>query len=123
MLKKLTIRLPMEWVERLEAEAKREKTFLANVLRDKISGAKDLQADSSDKVSKDTLLLEKIDQQLTDLQANHPRTQPSSPQENPLLIETLFVVRELLFERNAQALRRIDEKIDRLFGKDRIKIL
>lgn len=113
----------MEWVERLEAEAKREKTFLANVIRDKISGAKDSQADPSDRVSEDALLLQNINQQLTAIQASHSKTQPSSPQENPLLVETLFVVRELLFERNAQALRRIDEKIDRLFGKDRRKIL
>ena len=120
---KINLRLPAAWVASFRREACQEKTSLSNVIRSKIAGRKDVALDESTEPFELSLWLQKLEEKLLTFQARHSDPNPSSPQENPELIETLLIVRELLFERNAQALRRINDKVERLFGKDRRKIL
>ena len=120
---KINLRLPAAWVASFQREARQEKTSLSNVIRSKIAGRKDITLDESTEPFELSLWLQKLEEKLIAFQTRHSEPSSSSPQENPELIETLLIVRELLFERNAQALRRIDDKVERLFGKDRRKIL
>lgn len=47
---------------------------------------------------------------------------PLQADPDPLLVEVLWLLRELATERNAQALARVSSKLDAVFGRDRSRV-
>jgi len=53
-----------------------------------------------------------------------PSAAPSQASEiDHLACETILLLREFLFERHAQVLKKVDEKMEKRFGKDRRRVL
>lgn len=105
MLRKMALRLPIELFEELQREALREKTSVSNLVREIILHSK---------ISKNDFSNPSI----------FPQQAPEqSSEENLINLETLFLLREFLFERNAQILKKVDERMEKQFGKDRKKII
>lgn len=105
MLRKMALRLPIELFEELQREALREKTSISNLVREIILHSK---------ISKNDFSNPSISPQ---------QAPEQSPEENLINLETLFLLREFLFERNAQILKKVDERMEKQFGKDRKKII
>ncbi len=105
MLRKMALRLPIELFEALQREALREKTSISNLVREIILHSK---------ISKNDFSNPSISPQ---------QAPEQSPEENLINLETLFLLREFLFERNAQILKKVDERMEKQFGKDRKKII
>ncbi len=105
MLRKMALRLPIELFEELQREALREKTSISNLVREIILHSK---------ISKNDFSNPSISPQ---------QAPEQSPEENLINLETLFLLREFLFERNAQILKKVDERMEKRFGKDRKKVI
>ena len=56
----------------------------------------------------------------SDEEIEKPKPFPSNDSDFTTL-ETLLLLREFLFERNGQILKKVDEKLDARFGRDRKK--
>ena len=104
MLKKLTIRLPIDLFENLRDEGVKYHIPISDLIREKIIRAENLENEFK-KIS-------------MPVQQNTAQ----SVDNNFINLETLFLLREFLFERNAQILKKVDERMDKRFGKDRKKI-
>ena len=120
-LKKVSFRIASTLAEECEREARQLKLPLSHILRDRF-----LQKGSSDFSNREAY--SQIFSQLEFISKNLEQAQSSSTNQNfsslnhSLLIEILFLLREFLFERNAQVLKKVDEKLDHLLGKERKKI-
>lgn len=89
----ISVRIPIDVFEELQAEALKHRISISNVVRQK-------------------LVSEKI---IT--------PKEKSSELDLVTIEILFLLREFIFEKNGQILKKIDEKMERQFGKERKKIL
>jgi hypothetical protein len=103
MLRKITLRLPFDIFEDLKEEAQKYCVSISDVIRERL-----LRPEIS---NNDFPNLSTSPKQITN--------QPS--EDNLINLEILFLLREFLFERNGQILKRVDEKMERRFGKDRKK--
>ena len=122
MLRKLTHRLPIDVFEELQEEALKHRISISDVIRDKLLWCKsyELKGGPSNPASR----------QMRFAQDDGPE-RLSSPEQAPkpnsevdfAIFEILFLLREFLFERNGQILKKIDEKMERRFGKERKRIL
>lgn len=118
MSQRISVRVPNEVFYALHEEAKIHGVKISDVVRDKILQAK------GTKLGKPFLSEESKFEAFT-----KPGT--GTNHENKFLIpnldfatlETLFLLREFLFERNAQILKRVDDKMEKRFGKERKRIL
>lgn len=124
MLRKCSLYLPLDLYEDLQALSREHRTSLTDVIRGKILQTK---VDSENRHSSSQILslLQSIHQKLLEQKETSSSQTPSSMNQNSdfLLVEILFLLREFLFERNGQVLRKVDEKLDQHFGKDRRKVL
>ncbi len=124
LLRKFSLGLPWEMYEELQKIALQQKMSLTDVIRGRILQAQNssVNTNSLDQILS---LLQLIHQKLTEQKEPNSTQAISSENQSsdPLLLEILFLLREFLFERNGQVLRRVDEKLDRHFGKDRKKVL
>ena len=122
-LKKVSFRLPSELVEEYEMKANRFEMPLSHILRDQFLQGSSATDPTSDPSAQILQAIQNIGQKLTELQLSPATETNSSAQDNPLCLEILFLLREFLFERNAQVLKKVDEKMEKRFGKDRKRIL
>lgn len=118
MLRKFTLLLPIDVFKDLQAEALRERISISDVIRDKILQAKNPKLENP-------------------IPAEKPKfeafTKPDTPPNDQFKtviphidfasLETLYLLREFLFDRNGQILKRVDDKMEKSFGKERKKFL
>jgi hypothetical protein len=111
MLRKITHRLPINLYEDLRDEALKYRISISDVIRGKLlaSTNPDPKKEFAEK------------QELEKSSASEQTKQTS--EIYLMTLEILLLLREFIFERNAQILKRVDEKMERRFGKDRKKIL
>jgi hypothetical protein len=108
MQRKISLRLPIDIFEDLRDEALKHRISISDVVRDKIL------------VPRSSIISEK---------ANTPNflqienTKEPANESYFATLEILHLLREFLFERNGQILKKIDDKMEKRFGKDRKKIL
>ena len=107
MKKKFTTFLPGEILAELRDEAAKYKSSVAEVLRRKLLESKNLETSQA---------------------GSPPPSQNLKNESNdsslyPLIVEVLLLLREFFFERNAQILKKVDENLDKRFGKERTKII
>ncbi len=105
MQRKVSFLLPMNTFEDLQTEASKYQISISDLIRERISRPGRFKIDLSNSV----------------VCAPQPTNQSS--EDNPLNLEILLLLREFLFERNAQILRKVDEKLEKRFGKDRKKFI
>ncbi len=121
MLRKFTVCLPIEIFEDLREEAAKHRLSISDVVREKILGARNviLKTETPAAVS---LKNEPAQNQNS---SNAVRSEETSKQISEIsftTLETLLLLREFLFERNGQILKRVDEKLERRFGRERKKV-
>lgn len=112
MLRKFTVCLPIEIFEDLREEASKHRLSISDVVREKILGSRNAilkaetvaavipQNESAQDQAKNTVPFEETSKQVSEISF---RT-----------LETLFLLREFLFERDAQILKRVHEKMERM---------
>lgn len=103
--KRLSLGLPIDLYEDLREEALKERISIADVIRYKIFRFNDLSSKEMEKLSSPV----QVPKQEDELKA--------------VCFEILFLLREFLFERNAQILRKVDERLDKQLGNDRNKFV
>ena len=104
MQRKVSLLLPMSVFEDIQTEALKYQISISDLIRERISRPERFKNDFSKTV----------------ISPAQPISQPS--EENLINLEILFLLREFLFERNAQILKKVDERMEKQFGKDRKKI-
>lgn len=105
MQRKVSFLLPIGVFEDIQTEALKYQISISDLIRERISRPERFKKDSSNTV----------------VSPAQPTSQP--PEENLINLEILFLLREFLFERNAQILKKVDERMEKRFGKDRKKII
>jgi hypothetical protein len=105
MRRRLSLGLPINLYEDLRDEAEKHQVSIADIIRQKI-----IRRDHSipDQPQKPDPIVQ---------------TPKQDDELKAICLEMLFLLREFLFERNAQILKKVDEKLERRFGKDRKKFL
>lgn len=117
MLRKFSLLLPIEMFKELQAEANREKISISDVVRDKILCSKTPKLETSSPPIESkfetlpSISLPPKEESKFDLSLIHFAS-----------LETLYLLREFLFERNAQILKRVDDRLEKRFGKERKRI-
>lgn len=104
---RMSIRMPDDILEKLEVEAKNLHTSVASIIRERV--ARTFSAKGEDLPSQPLSTSNESDTSLLECMA--------------ITTEILLLLREFLFERNAQILKKVDEKMDQHFGKNRKKVL
>ena len=116
-LRQLSHRLPIDLLEDLREEASKHRITMSDLIRAKLLFLKDANLNPQPPISSGVT------------QNNPPMPSSSQPTTNHpseidlAILEILFLLREFLFERNGQILKKIDEKMEKRFGKDRKKNL
>jgi hypothetical protein len=121
MLRKFTVCLPIEIFEDLREEAAKHRLSISDVVREKILGSR-------------SAILEVETPVAVPLKNESPQNQNSSTvvqseeaskqisEISLRTLKTLLLLREFLFERNAQILKKVDEKMARHFGEEGKKV-
>lgn len=104
---RMNIRMPNDIVEKLEVEAKNLHTSIASIIRERV--ARTFTVKGEDPPSQPLPTSNQSDASLLECLT--------------ITTEILLLLREFLFERNAQILKKVDEKMDQHFGKNRKKVL
>lgn len=117
MLRKLTHRLPIDLFEELQEEASKHRITMSDLIRGKLLFLK------NSNLSFQSPLSPGITQNNSPPPSPPQTTVNQSQETDPAILEILFLLREFLFERNGQILKKVDEKMERRFGKDRKKNL
>jgi hypothetical protein len=105
MRRRLSLEFPIDMYEDLREEALKHKTSIADVVRQKILKSND----SIPKKPEEPTLSGKDQKQEDEVLS--------------MILEILLLLREFLFERNGQILKKVDEKMEKRFGKERRKIV
>lgn len=114
----ISLRLPQDIREELREEAEEKRLSISDIIRDRISKSK--SSFSLDQCFEE--ILNRLDSlELKVAQFQNPQVQSSGTQD-PMAVETLSLLREFLLERNAQVVKKVDEKMEKRFGKDRKKV-
>ena len=111
MLKQVSVKLPFRVFEELRQEAEKKHLSVSDVMRERIFL----------KPASKILNSEESNPKISDEKISEPVPYPSTESDFALL-EILLLLREFLFERNAQVLKKVDEKLERRFGKDRKRV-
>lgn len=122
MLRKLTHRLPIDEFEELRKEARERRISISDVIRDKLLRCKNYETKDNHP---------NFNSREVDLDRSHNQGESGPPEgfAKPnsemdfAIFEILHLLREFLFERNGQILKRVDEKMEKRFGKERKRIL
>ena len=122
MLRKLTHRLPIDEFEELREEASKRRISISDVIRDKLLRSKSYESREGHPNHSFPEF---------DFDRSHGQGGLGPPERlaNPnsemdfAIFEILYLLREFLFERNGQILKRVDEQMEKRFGKERKKIL
>ncbi len=119
MPKKISLLLPNDVFENLREEAARARISVSDTIREKI-----LQYENANPASPPALeLSSNLQNQLSEILSLVSKNQKLQPASDPAILEILFLLRELLLQRDGAILRKVDTKLDQLFGKERKKIL
>jgi hypothetical protein len=111
MYKQVSIKLPFDIFEDIQDEAKKNHISISDVIRNRL-------------YAKSRFTYQHIQEpqfKNSDEEITKPKSFPSSDSDFTTF-ETLLLLREFLFERNGQILKKVDEKLDTQFGKDRKKM-
>ena len=118
MSQRISVRIPNEVFQLLREEAKEHGIRISDVIRDKILQAKRPKFENPGLTEKPKFeAFTRVDIPPID------ETKTAIPHIDFASLETLYLLREFLFERNAQILKRVDDKMEKRFGKERKKIL
>lgn len=123
-LKKCSFYLDLHLYEELLEKAEKNRLSLSTVIRGKLSQAieQDFAPNPSTQIISHLRSLEsKINESLTKASTQTGTTPEQKP--DPMTLEILLLLREFLFERNGQVLRKVDERLDRELRGERKKIL
>ncbi len=118
MIHKISMRISNETFRSLQEEAKKYRVKISVVARCRLMQPNEIlpsrkKFDSAEDFSPGVMTTERGQAEI------YPG--PRSQSEFAVL-ETLYLLREFLFERNAQILKRIDEKMEKRFGIYRQRI-
>lgn len=122
MDQKLSLRLPDDVFRYLREEASKLGISVSDIVRERI-----LRGRSSD-LNQGAEPQESSQFQNSTDRPNHPPGHLEEPvrsisETDFAIFEILYLLREFLFERNGQILKRVDEKMEKRFGKERKRIL
>lgn len=118
MSQRISVRVPNEVFESLREEAKKHGVKISDVIRDKILPKKFAQLPGPTQPQEP--IFEAFTKASTVTNEDVKTTIPNIDFAN---LETLYLLREFFFERNAQILKRVDDKMEKRFGKERKRIL
>ncbi len=119
MNKKISLLLPNDIFENLREEAARARISISDAIREKIFREEDFNTASVKSTESSGNLQNQISEILSFISKNEKARQSSDAP----IIEILFLLRELLLQRDGGIIRKVDAKLDQLFGKERKKIL
>jgi hypothetical protein len=105
MRRRLSLGLPNNMYEDLRDEALKHQISIADVIRQKI-------------VRRESVISNEPEKPVPVVQ-----TPKQDEEVKGMCLEMLLLLREFIFERNAQILKKVDEKLERRLGKDRKKFL
>jgi|GEM_PF-2694449 len=122
MDQKLSLRLPNDVFQNLREEASKHGISVSDVVRERILRGRNGDLNQASVVHESSQLQKST---------NRPNEEPGQlegsekkiPETDFAIFEILFLLREFLFERNGQILKKIDEKMEKRFGKERKRIL
>jgi len=118
MSQRISVRVPNDVFESLREEAKIHGVRISDVIRDKILPRK------FSKQGIPTQLEEPKFEAFTNAGTTaNDESKSTIPHIDFANLETLYLLREFLFERNAQILKRVDDKMEKRFGKERKRVL
>lgn len=122
MDQKLSLRLPNDVFQNLREEASKHRISVSDVVRERILRGRNADLKQVSMVHEFSQLRKSTNR--PDDEANPIEGLVKRITETDFAIfEILFLLREYLFERNGQILKKIDEKMERRFGKERTRIL
>ena len=121
MLRKVSLRLPIEVFEQLQSEALQFKISISDIIRGKIFEPLNQNSQNS-KFSKESSSASNLQNQILEILTLLSKKEESDQETHLINLEILFLLRELLFERNAQVLKNVSERMDGHFGKERKNI-
>ena len=115
---KISVRIPNEIFQSLAEEAKKYGVRVSDIVRNKILPSKNPRADSHAKIEDSVNVngLRKVSASAS------PAAENQIPKLYFVALETLYLLREFLFERNGQILKRVDERMEKRFGKERERV-
>ncbi len=119
MTKKISLRLPDDIFEKLSDEAALMRISISDVMREKMLREENSNSDSL-KLSEPS---ENLQNQISEILSLVSKNEKNKHDADPTLIEILFLLRELFLQRDGGVIRKVDAKLDQLFGKERKKIL
>ena len=121
MLRKVSLRLPIEVFEELQNEALQFKISISDIIRGKIFEPQNQNSQNS-KFAKESSSAANLQNQISEILNLLSKKEKSDQETHLINLEILFLLREFLFERNAQVLKKVSERMDERFGKERKKI-
>ena len=104
----ISVKVPIDIFEGLQQEAAKHKVSISDIVRERIMAPEN-----------NSLLVPNPNPTKTESESS---IQPFC-EIDLSIIEVLFLIRESFLERNGQILKKIDEKMEKRFGKDRKRIL
>lgn len=105
MRRRLSLEFPIDMYEDLREEALNLKLSIADVVRQKILLSNNSRFKKSEEPN------------------SGGKDQKQEDEVRIMTLEILLLLREFLLERNGQVLKKIDEKLEKRFGKERKKIV
>lgn len=117
MSQRISVRVSNEVFESLCEEAKKYGVRISDVIRDKILPQKYPKIEPPTQTEE-----QKNEAFFQTANASINPTKETIPHIDFANLETLYLLREFLFERNAQILKRVDDKMEKRFGKERKRI-
>lgn len=118
MIHKISVRISNETFRSLQEEAKKYRVKISVVARDRLMHPSDPLRPKRN--------FDLDEEYIRELMAKEMRQEDKTPeprsQSEFAALETLYLLREFLFERNAQILKRVDDKMEKRFGIYRQKI-
>jgi heterodisulfide reductase subunit C len=118
MSQRISVRIPNEVFQSLREEAIKHGVRISDVVRDKILKEKISKVGTS--VQAEEIKFEAFTKPGGEL---NDKISPNIHHADFAALESLYLLREFLFERNAQILKRVDDKMEKRFGKERKRIL
>jgi len=114
MSQRISVRIPNHVFISLREEAKVHGIKLSDVIRDKI-----IHANSRENVIPSVVKESKFEAFTNAGIESNQDTKSTIPHIEFAILETLYLLREFLFERNAQILKRVDDRLEKRFGTER----
>jgi len=119
MFRKLSVRLPIDMYEDLRDEALKYCISITDVVREKLFRYQNPNLYPPQATAE----VSNLQEQILELSTRLSKKENESNENRLTITEILFLLREFLFERNAQILKKVDERMDKRFGNDRKKFV